>query len=186
MNASFPLAEEHNHRKWSYWLLAIGCALLVLTFVIGINDNPPGAVSMLAGLFAVILGIVYRVGMWGKRKPAQQLLYWTPRGLCIAFAMAISLFALDVFGEGRGFWTTILALLMHLIPTAILLIVLALSWRWEWVGGVLFTALGVLYLVMFWGKFALSVYLLISGPLFLVGILFLMNWVSRASLRANA
>jgi hypothetical protein len=75
---------------------------------------------------------------------------------------------------------------MHLIPTAILLIVLALSWRWEWVGGVLFTALGVLYLVMFWGKFALSVYLLISGPLFLVGILFLMNWVSRASLRANA
>jgi len=113
-------------------------------------------------------------------RPVKRLLFWTPRILCILFAVFVSLFALDVFGEGYGFWGTMLALLMHLIPTGVILIVLAISWRWEWVGGVLFTALGVLYLAMSWGRFHWSAYLLISGPLFLVGVLFLINWLYRA------
>ena len=117
------------------------------------------------------------------KRPVKRLLFWTPRILCILFAVFVSLFALDVFGEGYGFWGTILALLMHLIPTGVILIVLAISWRWEWVGGVLFIALGVLYMVMFRGRSHWSAYLVISGPLFLVGVLFLINWLYRARLR---
>jgi hypothetical protein len=115
----------------------------------------------------------------------KRLLHWVPRILCILFAGFISLFALDVFGEGYGFWKTILALLVHLIPTWITLIVLAISWRREWVGGVGFSALGLTYLVMFWGRFQWSAYALISGPLFLIGILFLLNWHCRRELRAE-
>jgi hypothetical protein len=107
---------------------------------------------------------------------AKRLLFWTPRLLCILFAVFISLFALDVFGEGYGVWGTILAFLIHLIPTGILLIVLAITWRWEWVGGLLFPALGVLYLIMAWGRFPWPAYVVISGPLFLVGGLFLLGW----------
>jgi hypothetical protein len=116
----------------------------------------------------------------------KQLLFWTPRILCILFAAFISIFAADVFGEGYGFWKTILALLIHLIPTGIVLVILAISWRWEWVGGILFTALGALYLIMFRGRFHWSVYLYIAGPLFLVGVLFFLNWLSRKKLRTNA
>jgi MFS family permease len=119
------------------------------------------------------------------KRPVKRLLFWAPRILCILFAVFVSLFALDVFGEGYGFWGTMLALLMHLIPTGVILIVLAISWRWEWVGGILFTALGALYLAMFWGRFDWSAYLLISGPLFLVGALFLINWLYRAELRTQ-
>jgi hypothetical protein len=119
------------------------------------------------------------------KRPVKRLLFWAPRILCILFAVFVSLFALDVFGEGYGFWGTMLALLMHLIPTGVILIVLAISWRWEWVGGVLFIALGVLYLVMAWGRLHWSAYLLISGPLFLVGVLFLINWLYRAELRTQ-
>ena len=107
----------------------------------------------------------------------KQLLFWTPRILCLLFAAFISIFAADVFGAGYGFWKTILALLIHLIPTGIILVILAISWRWEWVGGTLFTALGALYLIMFWGRFHWSVYLVIAGPLFLVGVLFFLNWL---------
>ena len=120
------------------------------------------------------------------KRPVKRLLFWAPRILCILFAVFVSLLALDVFSEGYNFWQTIVALLMHLIPTAIILIVLAISWRWEWAGGILFIALGVLYLVMFWGRFDSSVYLVIPGPLFLVGVLFLMNWLYRAELRASS
>ena len=82
------------------------------------------------------------------KRPARRLLFWTPRVLCLLFALFISLFALDVFGEGYGFWETLWALLMHLVPTIAVLIVLAIAWRWEWVGGILFIALGVFYIVL--------------------------------------
>src|SRR5436190_22304261 len=119
------------------------------------------------------------------RRPLQRLLFWAPRILGLLFVAFVSLFALDVFGENHGFWQTTVALLLHLIPTVVLFAVLAISWRWEWIGGVLFPALGLFYLVSFWGRFLWSVYVVIAGPLFLLGILFLMNWSQRASLHAR-
>lgn len=111
-----------------------------------------------------------------KMKPIMQgTIYWTPRILCLLFAAFISLFALDVLDGSHGFLQTALALIMHLIPTAILLVLLAVAWRWEWVGAVVFPGLGLPYIVMAWGKFPGSVYALIAGPLILVGILF---WVA--------
>lgn len=120
------------------------------------------------------------------RRPIKRILFWTPRILCIIFAVFLSIFALDVFGQGYGFWGTIFALLVHLIPVFIVIIVLIITWRWEWVGGILFPALGIFYLVWAWGKFPWSVYLIISGPLFLVGILFLINWFHRKELQASS
>jgi len=110
-------------------------------------------------------------------------LFWSPRVLCIAFALFLSLFALDVFNEGLGLWKTILALSIHLIPTAFVLVVLAVSWRWEWVGGVLFIAAGILYLTRMWHHPAAVAG--ISGPLFLVGALFLLHWLKRVEIRAQ-
>jgi len=75
------------------------------------------------------------------------------------------------------------ALLMHLVPTAIILVILAVSWRWEWVGGVLFIALGILYIVLTPGSMHWPAYLFISGPLFLVGVLFWLGWIYRAEIR---
>ena len=115
----------------------------------------------------------------------KRALFWTPRVLCIIFALFISLFAMDVFGKGYGFWETILALLIHLVPVYIVVIVLVIAWRWEWVGAILFTALAVFYLVWGWGRFHWIAYLLISGPMVLIGVLFLFNWIYRAQLRTR-
>ena len=120
------------------------------------------------------------------KTPLTRLLFWTPRILCLLFAGFISLFAADVFGEGNGFWRTILALFMHLIPTWIVLIVLAIAWRRGWVGAILFVLLGAVYLVHFWGRFPWTAYLVISGPLFLIGILFSLDWFCGRAVRASA
>jgi hypothetical protein len=111
---------------------------------------------------------------------SRRALFWAPRVLGILFAVFISLFALDVFEEGYGFWNTLLALTMHLIPTAIVAAVLVVAWRWEWVGAVLFAATGVFYMATAlqhpdWA-------LIISGPLFLIAVLFLINWLKRTEL----
>jgi hypothetical protein len=114
------------------------------------------------------------------------LLFWIPRVLAILFALFISVFALDVFGEDLGFLGTAAALLIHLIPTFLILIVLAAAWRWEWVGAVAYFFLGVCYLVLAWGKLHWSAYLAISGPLFLLGVLFLLGWLYRTGLRSTS
>jgi hypothetical protein len=119
---------------------------------------------------------------------AKRTLYWTPRVLCIAFAAFIAIFAMDVFQEGVPAWQVAVALLMHLLPTFVVLLVLALSWRREWAGGALFIALGLLYLLWARNKpfFGWDVVLLIAAPLFLVGVLFLLNWRYRAQLRPGS
>jgi hypothetical protein len=119
--------------------------------------------------------------------PLGRLLYWTPRVVCIVFAAFISIFAADVFIEGRGFWQTAVALLMHLIPTFVMFTILIVSWRREWIGGILFIAMGILYIAWAWNKpFGIwSTLLMIAGPPILIGALFLLNWRYRAELRSN-
>jgi len=117
------------------------------------------------------------------KQAVKKSLFWMPRILGILFAVFVSIFAFDVFDEGYGFWKTILALLIHLIPTGLILLALIIAWRWEWVGGILFIALGIWYIIAFWGRFILISYIMISGPLFLIAILFLVNWLYRRDLR---
>jgi hypothetical protein len=110
------------------------------------------------------------------RPTIDQLLHWAPRALGLLFAAFLGVFALDVFGEGYTFWRTVLALTMHLIPAAVVLAALAVSWRWPWAGGLLFPALGAWYLVTTRGRFPWSTYAVIAGPLFLLGLLFAIDW----------
>lgn len=118
-------------------------------------------------------------------KLPKKLLFWIPRVLTILFAGFLSIFAMDVFSEGHTFWETILAFSIHLLPTWIVLLVLAISWRWEWVGGIMFSAFGLLYVVTTWGKFPLAAYFAIAGPLFLIGLLFFLSWAFREEIRAG-
>ena len=102
-------------------------------------------------------------------------LYWAPRVLGILAAAFISIFALDVFGEGYSFWETLLALAIHLIPTYILIIVVIIAWKRELAGGIIYIIFGLLYIVMARRGFPFTTILVISGPLFLTGALFLVN-----------
>ena len=107
------------------------------------------------------------------------MLFWTPEVLGLLFAAFLSLFALDVFSDGYSPWETAAALFMHLRPVWVMLIALVIAWRWEWLSGILFIGFGTWYLLTFWGQFGWPVYLVMAGPAFLVGILFLIDWRYR-------
>jgi asparagine N-glycosylation enzyme membrane subunit Stt3 len=112
-----------------------------------------------------------------------RFLYWAPRILSILFICVLILYSLDVFNSGSGFWETILGLFMHNIPAIFLLIILLISWKHELVGGIIFTVLGVLYFILTTinqqGHFSISLFLTISGPAILIGILFIINWIKK-------
>ena len=71
------------------------------------------------------------------------ILEWSPRVLLVAFALFISVFALDVFDTHLGLWQTAGALFLHLLPTLLLLLVVALAWRRSWLGGLVCLGLAV-------------------------------------------
>ncbi|MBD3334625.1 MAG: hypothetical protein GF355_03830 [Candidatus Eisenbacteria bacterium] len=116
---------------------------------------------------------------------ARRALYWTPRALGILLALFLSLFAMDVFNEGYGFGETVLALLMHLVPVYLVVVALVVAWHWEWIGAILFTGLAFLYLILSGGRQHWAAYATISGPLLLMGVLFLLNWRYRRQLRTS-
>jgi hypothetical protein len=123
---------------------------------------------------------------------SRRVLFWAPRAASIGFVAFLSLFALDVFGEGHGLWDTVLALVMHLIPVFVLIAALVLAWRWEWIGAAVYGGAGALYV---WWVLATSRPLppmvrvtwivTIAGPAFVIATLFLINWVKHAELRAG-
>jgi len=115
---------------------------------------------------------------------SRRWLFWAPRVICMAFAIFLSMFALDVFGEGHGFWKTLLALLIHLVPVYIVLAVLAMAWRWEWIGAVGFAGLAMWYAQRNWRHHPIWV-VQIAGPVLVIAMLFFFNWLKHEELRAR-
>jgi hypothetical protein len=60
---------------------------------------------------------------------------------------------------------------------------LAISWRWEWVGGILLIGSGIYYIVTNLNHIYWCV--AIGGPPILTGALFLINWHYRKELRIS-
>jgi hypothetical protein len=104
-------------------------------------------------------------------KTAQRIVLWMSRLLGVAVALWIGMFALDAVGEGMP------AILIHLSPALVLLLTVVLSWRRPWIGAAVFIALGVAYAAVAWAR--PDWVAIVSGPLLLVGALFL--WSGRRS-----
>jgi len=120
-------------------------------------------------------------------KKINKFIYWTPRILSIIFICFLALFSLDVISPELSFWQIVVGLFMHNIPVFILLAVLSISWKHEIVGGVVFILAGILYIVSLLitiprspsGWYMLFWSLQIAGPAFLIGILFVINWLKK-------
>lgn len=107
--------------------------------------------------------------------------YWLPRVLGILFALFLSIFTFDAWEGADSFWQGFVGWLIHLIPVAIIALVLTIAWRRPGVGGVIFLVLGAVFLYLFVAEFDGDVtaiaasFLLIAGPQILLGILFLLE-----------
>lgn len=113
-----------------------------------------------------------------------KILYWSPRILCIIAILFVSLFALDAFEPSLTIWQQIKAFLIHLVPSFILLGFLFIAWKWEYLGGIIFTIIGLGLTPLIFIKnyqmnhsiwMSLGIILVITIPFVIVGILFIVN-----------
>ena len=117
-------------------------------------------------------------------KKNNKVLHWTPRIICILSILFISLFAVDSFESDSTIWQQIGDFLMHLIPSFVLLLLLIVAWKWEFVGGIIFTLIGLgLSPFIFMHNYtmnqsvwmSLSIVMIINLPFVIVGILFIIS-----------
>lgn len=117
-----------------------------------------------------------------------KILHWTPRILCILAILFISMFAFDVFGPGIPVWRQILALLLHLVPSFVLLALLIVAWKWELIGGILFMIIGIaMSPVIFVHNYkmnhsigmSIGIIATITLPFVIVGILFIVSYLQK-------
>lgn len=100
-------------------------------------------------------------------------LTYAARTIHIAGLMFISLFALDV-AEGQPLAEIVLGLIIHLIPSLVLLAFLAIAWFQPAAGGVLLLIAGGS--VFFALSNPILVNLMLGGPFILAGLLYLGGW----------
>lgn len=101
---------------------------------------------------------------------------WSVRIVTILFAAFLSIFSADAYNNEYPSWKNIMFLFIHLIPVMVILIVLAISWKRPLAGVISYALLGSLYIFWAWGRFPLSVYFMIAGPLFVMSVLYFLVW----------
>jgi hypothetical protein len=106
---------------------------------------------------------------------SDRLLLWSPRVLGIVVSVFIGMFALDAFSPAKPILKALPDFVIHLIPALTVLALVIVSWHRGWIGGLAFISLAIVYAVTV-GRGHADWVLVISGPLLLVGALFLWSW----------
>ena len=104
-----------------------------------------------------------------------RILTWAPRIIAILFIGFISLFALDSFSGDVPVGKQILGFFIHLIPSFVLVACLIVAWKNRIFGGLLFLVVGMVFTIYFGTYKNPTNFLLISAPVLLVGVLFILS-----------
>jgi len=118
------------------------------------------------------------------KKSVKKLLYWSPRTICVLFAVFMSYYVLMAINQGGTLWDTTLTLLADFIPVALFVFILVFIWRWEWLA-ILFVVSAPAFLIWKLDILPSSSFLITSVILFLAGLLFLADWFSTRNLEKN-
>jgi len=114
--------------------------------------------------------------------------HWLPRIICILAILFISVFAIDAFEPGLTIWHQLGAFMMHLMPSFVLLALLVVAWRWELIGGILYTIIGLALSPLVYIHnydmnhsvgMSLGIIAMITFPFVVVGILFIVSYVKK-------
>jgi hypothetical protein len=128
-------------------------------------------------------------------KTSIKVFHWLPRIICILAILFVSLFAADAFAPGLTIWQQLGDFFMHLIPSFILLALLVVAWKWELIGGIFFTIIGIVLSPFIFSMnyhrthsiaICLFIILTITFPFILAGIFFIVSYILKKKSQSKA
>jgi len=105
------------------------------------------------------------------------LLAATSIGILYAFVLLV--FAADVFSKNQHISQILIDLVLHLIPTVIVLLLVVIAHQRPMVGSIIFGVMALTYIITGWSGMHWSAHLLIAGPLLLMSILYIIAYKSN-------
>jgi len=118
-------------------------------------------------------------------KTSIKVFHWLPRVICILAVLFISMFAADAFAPELTIWQQLGGFLIHLIPSFILIAILIIAWKWEYIGGIIFAIIGLgmspfVFMLNYQRNHfsigaSLGIILMITFPFVVVGALFIIS-----------
>ncbi len=111
------------------------------------------------------------------RSTNKWLLAATSIGILYAFALLV--FAADVFSKDQNISQTLIDLVLHFIPTVIVLLLVVIAHQRPFIGSIIFAVNGIVYIITGWDNLHWTAHLLIAGPLMLISILYIISYKSN-------
>lgn len=118
-----------------------------------------------------------------------KIFQWLPRIICILAILFVSIFAADAFEPGKTISQQLTGFFIHLIPSFVLLAFLLVAWKRELIGGIIFTAIGVVMTpVIFWHNYTVNhfsvaqcigIIMMITFPFIVTGVLFMVSYFMK-------
>jgi hypothetical protein len=99
--------------------------------------------------------------------------------LGVLYAVALLIFAADVFNHEQNIAQTFYDILLHLLPTAVVLLIVVVAYNRPLIGAIIYLVLGLMYIITGWASMHWSAHVLIAGPLFLLSALYITDWKSN-------
>jgi len=95
--------------------------------------------------------------------------------MIILVSLFMVLFSFDVFEEKAGFWKIMLSLVIHNIPSLILLLILFVTWNHPLLGGIILLIGAIVFsiwIAIFFPKFLVADLLFFALPMLIAALLF--------------
>jgi hypothetical protein len=99
--------------------------------------------------------------------------------LGVLYAVALLIFAADVFNHEQNIAQTFYDILLHLLPTAVILLIVFVAYNRPLIGAIIYLVLGLMYIITGWARMHWSAHVLIAGPLLLLSALYITAWKSN-------
>jgi len=98
--------------------------------------------------------------------------------LGVLYAVALLIFAADVFNHEQNIAQTFYDILLHLLPTAVVFIIVVVAYNRRLIGAIIYLVLGLMYIITGWASMHWTAHVLIAGPLLLLSALYITAWKS--------
>ena len=158
------LAAEPGLTEW--WMIPLNILILSIPFVL-----------LYGSIYVLVRAWRERATLGSIRPRLANIIHWTPRLAAIMITFFMSLFSLDVFGEGASPLEVLGAFLMHNLPSFVMILFLVFAWKRPVVGFVVFLIAAIAFTVFFVRDFyAIPNLLLFVFPLLLIASLFYADW----------
>lgn len=96
----------------------------------------------------------------------------------VLYALALLVFAVDVFNHDQSISQTFSDVLLHLVPTMVVFLFVFVGYKNPLIGAIICLVSALIYIISGWANMHWTAHILIAGPLLVLSILYIMSYQS--------